>query len=58
MASLAVFNQGSITKADLLGIAEQTLRNDPARAASAAALAPAEQHADLVATFKHLILRV
>jgi len=53
MASLSVFNQGKISKADLLEIAEQTLRTGQPGAAGGAGA-----ELDLCEVFKRLILRV
>ena len=51
MTALAAFNAGKIGKADLLAVAEQSLRLPPA-------LAARKELPDLVAVFKALILRV
>ena len=61
MASLSVFNQGSISKGELLSIAERTLAPDPLRMTIAPEIAAkftqAELTADLTEVFKRLILR-
>ncbi len=61
MASLSVFNQGSISKGELLSIAERTLAPDPLRLTVApdvaAKFSQAELTADLTEVFKRLILR-
>jgi hypothetical protein len=58
MASLSVFNQGRISKADLLQIAEQTLRTTSQPGAAGAAGAGLAAELDLCEVFKRLILRV
>ena len=61
MASLSVFNQGSISKGELLSIAERTLAPDPLRMTVAPEIASkftqAELTSDLTEVFKRLILR-